>query len=504
MRDKELLKALSKLLSNSGFMLSADIDTDASKEVSMEALSSKIIELNQGAAGITVVDMDMLRRVLAEIERDSTSKAPVPVEVKRATDFKPVASEIEAEYQIKNRPSDRAEGSVSDFVAYFRSRLSRIKEILSSHRAYAITQSIGNMKNFMSGREVVVAGILTNRITTKNGNVMATIEDETGEAKIMFMNNPNAEGKRLFESASRLINDEVIAIKGKISGPFVIAKEIVWPDVPIRERKVIEDDIAIAFMSDIHVGSKLFMKKNFTKMLSWLNGSVDTKSRTLAGKIKYIIMGGDVVDGIGVYPDHDRDLAVLDIYSQYQMLAEYIEAIPDYIHVFVLPGNHDAVQRSEPQPPFPEELLDIKLSNVHMVSNPSTLVLHKLNVLAYHGTSLDSIISSVPGMSYAKPEEAMLELLKRRHLSPVYGGNIIVPTQTDNLVIDEVPDILHMGHIHKNGLLEYHGVQIVNSGTWQDRTDFQVRQGHMPTPCNLPVFEAKKYSFTTVDFMGVV
>jgi DNA polymerase II small subunit (EC 2.7.7.7) len=61
-----------------------------------------------------------------------------------------------------------------------------------------------------------------------------------------------------------------------------------------------------------------------------------------------------------------------------------------------------------------------------------------------------------------------------------------------------------MGHIHKNGLLEYHGVQIVNSGTWQDRTDFQVRQGHMPTPCNLPVFEAKKYGFTTVDFTGVV
>ncbi|MEM0149868.1 MAG: DNA-directed DNA polymerase II small subunit [Candidatus Micrarchaeaceae archaeon] len=504
MQGKELLKELSKLLSQSNLLLSADIDVAAIKNANLDALSAKLTELNQSVSGITIVNMEMLRKALSELDAESASKAPVPIEVKRASGFKPVAAEIEAEYQIKNRPSDRAEGSVSDFVTYFRSRLSKIKEILSTHRAYAITQSIDSIKNFMSGREVVVAGIMTNRITTKNGNIMAVIEDETGEAKIMFMNNANTGGKKLFESASRLINDEVIAIKGKISGPFVIAKEIVWPDVPIHEKKVIDEDIAIAFMSDIHVGSKLFMKKNFTKMLSWINGSVDTKSKELAGKIKYIIMGGDVVDGIGVYPDHDRDLAVLDIYSQYQMLAEYIEAIPDYIHVFVLPGNHDAVQRAEPQPPFPEELLNIKLNNVHMVSNPSTLILNKLNVLTYHGTSLDSIISSVPGMSYARPEEAMLELLKRRHLSPVYGGNIIVPTQTDNLVIDEVPDIMHMGHIHKNGFLEYHGVQIVNSGTWQDRTDFQVRQGHIPTPCNLPVFEAKRYGFTTVDFSGVV
>ncbi len=504
MQDKELLKALSKLLSQSNMLLSADIDASAIKGANLEALSAKLVELNQGAVGIIVIDAAMLGNALSELNSESTSKAPAPIEVKRSSDFKPYAADVEAEYQIKNKPSDRAEGSVNDFVTYFRSRLSKIREILSTHRSYTMTQSIENLKNFMPGREVAIVGIITNRINTKNGNIMAVVEDETGEAKIMFMNTPTVEGKRLFESASRLINDEVIAIRGKVSGAFVIAKEIVWPDVPMHEKKSIDEDIAIAFMSDMHVGSKLFMKKNFTKMLSWLNGSIDTKSKDLAGKIKYLIMGGDVVDGIGVYPDHDRDLAVLDIYAQYQMLADYIQAIPEYIHVFVLPGNHDAVQRAEPQPPFPEELLDIKLSNVHMVSNPSTLMLHKINVLAYHGTSLDSIISSVPGMSYAKPEEAMLELLKRRHLSPVYGGNIIVPTQTDNLVIDDVPDILHMGHIHKNGLLEYHGVQIVNSGTWQDRTDFQVRQGHIPTPCNLPVFEAKRYSFTTIDFTGAV
>ena len=94
----------------------------------------------------------------------------------------------------------------------------------------------------------------------------------------------------------------------------------------------------------------------------------------------------------------------------------------------------------------------------------------------------------------------MIELLKRRHLSPIYGGNIIVPSKNDNMVIEKVPDILHMGHVHRNGLANYHGVKMVNSGTWQAKTEYQVILGHVPTPCMVPVYDAKNDSFITVDF----
>ena len=125
-------------------------------------------------------------------------------------------------------------------------------------------------------------------------------------------------------------------------------------------------------------------------------------------------------------------------------------------------------------------------------------------MLTYHGTSLDSIIATIPNMSYAKPEQAMIEILKRRHLSPIYGGNTIVPSRMDTLVIDKVPDILHMGHIHKNGLANYHGIHIVNSGTWQDRTDYQIKQGHIPTPAQMPVFDAKVNNFKIIDFSAEI
>ena len=76
----------------------------------------------------------------------------------------------------------------------------------------------------------------------------------------------------------------------------------------------------------------------------------------------------------------------------------------------------------------------------------------------------------------------MLEVLKRRHLAPIYGSSLIVPEQVDNLVIKEIPDIFHSGHLHTVGLEKYKNVLVINSGTFQGRTKYQERQGHIPHP----------------------
>jgi DNA polymerase II small subunit len=106
------------------------------------------------------------------------------------------------------------------------------------------------------------------------------------------------------------------------------------------------------------------------------------------------------------------------------------------------------------------------------------------------------------GLTYSKPEDAMLELLRRRHLSPIYGDNLIVPEEKDYLVIDEEPDVMHMGHVHKNGWMTYRGTMLLNSGTFQDRTDFQVRMGHMPSPGVVPVLEGQTGKLHHISFMG--
>mgnify|MGYP001177813824 FL=1 len=50
------------------------------------------------------------------------------------------------------------------------------------------------------------------------------------------------------------------------------------------------------------------------------------------------------------------------------------------------------------------------------------------------------------------------------------------------MVIDDIPDIFHSGHVHFVGLDMYKGVLIVNSGAWQRQTDFQESVGITPTP----------------------
>jgi len=492
---KELVKRFSKL----GMLVGADVKAESLEGFSVDDIASRIIEKKAADPDLTIITNAVIEQIIDEIQLE---KAPKPIEIIQKAEFRSQASDIDADYKISNREIEYSNGNVDEFVSHFRSRLERLRNIIEEHRSSisGLISNLEGLKSFSSGREIAVIGIILNKITTKNGNIMVVIDDQTGEAKIMFMNGTSQKAKELFEKARHLVNDEVIAIKGKISGPFVIATDLVWPDVPIHEKKPAEEDLAIAFISDIHIGSRFFMEKNFSNFIKWTNGNYDERNE-IASKLKYIVVGGDIVDGIGVYPNQDRELTILDIYSQYKVFFNFISMVPDYIQIFVIPGNHDAVQRAEPQPQLTTDLIsDFKSDNVHLLPNPSFLTLHGLEILAYHGTSLDSVIRTIPGMSYANPEKPMVEILKRRHLSPIWGGNIIVPSKNDNMVVEKVPDVLHMGHVHKNCVANYHGVDIINSGTWQSTTDYQLAQGHIPSPCLVPVYETKGNRFTNINF----
>ncbi|HYA21922.1 MAG TPA: hypothetical protein VEG31_01920, partial [Thermoproteota archaeon] len=45
----------------------------------------------------------------------------------------------------------------------------------------------------------------------------------------------------------------------------------------------------------------------------------------------------------------------------------------------------------------------------------------------------------------------------------------------------------HAGHVHVAGVTSYRGTQIVNSGTWQGKTSYQLNLGIEPTTASLGV-----------------
>jgi DNA polymerase II small subunit len=290
----------------------------------------------------------------------------------------------------------------------------------------------------------------------------------------------------------------------KTRGSLLIVEDIILPDVPQRTPHKAPISVYAVLTSDIHVGSTQFKKDAFNRFILWLNGKYgDERMRQLAGRIKYVLIAGDIVDGIGIYPNQVKELLVKDAYGQYKLAAKFIEQIPDYIEVIIVPGNHDAPRKALPQPAISNAFLEIleESRNIHSYGNPCLASIHGVEVLMYHGRSLDDVISTVPGMSFNHPEKAMKLLLQSRHLAPVYGGKTMLSAEgSDFLAIEHVPDIFHAGHIHVLGSCNYRGVSIVNSGAWQDQTDYMRRLGLMPTPGQVPLVNLQTLEISTIPF----
>jgi DNA polymerase II small subunit len=255
---------------------------------------------------------------------------------------------------------------------------------------------------------------------------------------------------------------------------------VVPPDIPEHVRGKSKSESYAVLISDLHVGSKHFMRDQFLQFLDWLSSDDE-----LVRKIKFLCIGGDIIDGIGIFPNQDKELIELDTTKQMEAVTALLAKVPKHMKMLVIPGNHDPGRRALPQPSIPiirSEGLR-KLENCIMLGNPALVELNGVKILMYHGQSLDDIIATTPGMSYSKPAQAMRVLLKARHLAPTYGERTpIAPEVEDMMVISEIPDILHSGHVHVTDLENYRGTLIVNSGAWQSQTKFQQTMGITPTP----------------------
>jgi DNA polymerase II small subunit len=226
--------------------------------------------------------------------------------------------------------------------------------------------------------------------------------------------------------------------------------------------------------------------------------------KEIAGRVKYVLVAGDLVDGVGVYPNQAKELVIKDVHKQYRLATKLLEQIPDYIEVLVSPGNHDAPRKALPQPAISEEFLKTlqESRRIRSLGDPCLVSLHNVEVLMYHGRSLDDVIATVPGFDHGHPEKAMKLLLQSRHLAPLYGGKTMLsPENRDFLVIDHVPDIFHAGHIHVVGYCNHRGVLIVNSGGWQEQTDYMQKLGLVPTPGKVPVVNLQTLEITILSFL---
>ncbi len=193
-----------------------------------------------------------------------------------------------------------------------------------------------------------------------------------------------------------------------------LAEDIIFPEVGKKPQQRADEPVYAVLTSDIHIGSNKFQREAFNRFIQWLNGKYGNQEmKEIAGRVKYLLIAGDIVDGIGVYPNQVKELLIRDVHKQYRFAAKLMQQIPDYIQIIVSPGNHDASRKSLPQPAIPQEYLKTinEKGNIYSVGSPCVLTIHGVEVLMYHGRSLDDLIGTVPGIDHDHPEKAMKLLL---------------------------------------------------------------------------------------------
>ncbi len=384
-----------------------------------------------------------------------------------------------------------AEG-IDGFTSLFSDRYSKLLRIMMQRSQAKKLTSIANVTGGKLGEEVFVAGLLMDRRGERDVTKLV-IDDPTGSLEILVFN------QELQEIANSLLMDQFVmaGITNGKNGGF-IAKELLVPDIPDHIAIRSKTETYAVLISDIHIGSKYFMEKEFTEFISWLS-SPDPVAR----KVGFLLICGDIIDGVGIFPNQDKELLLTDIVEQMAKAAQLLDKVPKHIKTFMIPGNHDPGRRALPQPAIPEKhnMSLWNRENFFMLGNPAFLDLNGVKVLMFHGQSLDDVVGTTPGLSYAQPAKAMRALLRTRHLSPIYGKRTpIAPELEDLMVINEVPDIFHSGHVHVVDLDMYKGTLIINSGAWQSQTGYQASVGITPTPGIAIIVNLATMKVFTKDF----
>ncbi|MDY6776629.1 MAG: DNA-directed DNA polymerase II small subunit [Candidatus Nanohaloarchaea archaeon] len=408
-----------------------------------------------------------------------------------------IPGRMETSVEVKTEiETEKEKRDVNDFVDFYNDRYERIKELLLRRRDVKNAVSISRLERMENREETAVVGIVEDKYRTSKGKFIVYLEDPTGDTKVLV-------GE---EDGEDIVQDEVIGVKGSLGDDIIFADDVIWPDIPLpSDVNKTAEEVYAAFISDIHFGSVDTLEEKLDDFRKWLN-----TGNEFVNKIKYLFVVGDAVEGVGVYPDQEEELEVTNVYDQYELFQDFVEEIRDDIEIIVGPGNHDMVRLAEPQPPLPEEAVPRlhDMENVHLVPNPCYVNVHGhdeggVNVLLYHGFSFDDHVDNLPNLrevAYDEPYHAMVDWLRRRHLAPIYGSNLVVPDEEDPLVIEEVPDIFAMGHTHSFSATTYKGVNLVCAGTFQGQTDFQERMGHEPEPGKVALVNLKTRESRVKEF----
>lgn len=305
---------------------------------------------------------------------------------------------------VRSFRAKRKEISAADVADNFTKRYQKLSELISKKPDLENLISINRIPETTDNKFSIIAMVRE----INPGDRTIVVEDLTGSTSIYISDEAAGD-------YSYLVEDEVIGLVCDMEDfGSKRATKIVFPDIPLPTKiATSSSDILCMFLSDIHIDEPGFLSRSFEKLGDYLK---KIKSDTIV-----FILG--------------------DVSSNEEKVKKFREMFPKNFSIMVLKGDVD------------EEKDDY-------LPDPVELEIGGVKIFLTHGEMFQKYFERFK----ISPENLMLQIVKKRHLSPSFKSN---PTlDEEKLFLDEVPDIFVTGHFHDPRILNYKGVTLISLGSF--------------------------------------
>ena len=481
------------------------VDSDALRLLAAQsvplAISQQVID--EAGPSHAFVTAEMVARIVAvseasrsnEPSRRSVGSTLLSLPISGSEVLAPTAVPDFSVLQLGFSAPPSTDEPLEAYTTLFASRFAALARLLRGRSTLPNLVPVAEA-NRERGSVSVIAMVRDVRTTVEKRHILVRVEDDSGTIECFVPRDSPA-------ARTTFIPDEVVGLQLQVGEDKSRAPRVAGVERPDSSRGRTEHRSTrpsrALFLSDLHIGSRSFLSGPWSELSEFLHGRGPAPE--VAEQIRYVIIAGDLVDGIGIYPNQERDLALHDVFQQYEELGRRLRQLPERLRLIVIPGNHDAVCPAEPQPGLSPDVVALLPPNVTSLSNPSTVSLEGVVVSAYHGRSFDDLIPAIPGASYSRPTDVMKRMIQMRHLGPMYGGRTpLAPLARDGLVIDPAPDILVTGHSHTFGVDRSGSTLLLNASTWQAETEYQRMRNIEPVPARAAIVDLSTLGVSTLDF----
>ena len=359
--------------------------------------------------------------------------------------------------------------TVNDFILYFNQRLQHFSEYIFDQIENKEVIRISNLEElFNTNKQIAIIGLISNLRYTKNGHLIITLEDRSGQIECFLNKN------KLDEKTKKLVNglclDEGIGIVGKCGDKIVWIDEIIISKpLENKELKKTKNTNLILTFSDLNIGDINFNYNSFYKFLDFINSKTkNEKLNQISKEIKYILISGNIIS------KNDNDNLFSSTNLKYKLTTKLLENIPKDKCIIITTGKNDLSTIYEPQPALNYNIANSlhNMENIILLSNPSIInIENDFEIFLHNNTSYKYYNQKIEFLKNKPVIETFKFLLDKKHLAPTHESTHYIPdAQNDCLKIEKIPDIFIIGNINELDIQNYKGCTIITNGNWNIKT----------------------------------